>query len=173
MVDTHTHTHTHTARDERRPAGKGSWLQGSPEILPRSGFSSSDLWLEWPCSQCLAENQPWDVLSLKQSPLAPTPHLSIPAEMDWLRPAGSKCPLVPRCPLPPLQPQLKCKRELLEVCNQRARAEPSGLLGHFSRPLDPHRRWAGCVDSWHIPHYEGGSQPRVSDGASRALPLCC
>ncbi|KAB0366321.1 hypothetical protein FD754_010477 [Muntiacus muntjak] len=60
----------------RRPAGKGSWPQGSPEILPGSGFSSSDLWLEWPCSQCPAEHQPWDVLSLKQSPLAPyTPPL--------------------------------------------------------------------------------------------------
>ena len=121
------------------------FAQGSPEILPRSGFSSSDPRLERPCSQCPAEHPRWDVLSLNRALWPPTPHLSVPGEVDYLRPAGSQCPLGPHCPLHPLQPRLKCKRELLEVCNQGAGAGPSGLLGHCSRPLGPHGRWAGCA----------------------------
>lgn len=61
------------------PAGKGSWPQGLPKILPSSGLSFSDLRLEQP--QCPGEHQSWEMPSHKQSSMALTP--TSPPATEW------------------------------------------------------------------------------------------
>lgn len=156
-----THTHTHTAQDERRPAGKGSWPQGSPEILPRSGFSSSDLWLEWPCSQCLAENQPRDVLSLKQSPLAPTRHLSIPQKWIGLGQQDQNVPLSPAVPFLPRSLSLSVRGSSLKCVTRGLGLNPQASWVIVQGPLAPTEGGLGALTP--------GTSPIMREEAS---PTC-